>query len=120
MQGITSSEICQGAEVDVPAHAQAQLNGRMIVELKEMLRKRQQQVKGTKTDLIERLTPVLLREAAVADYMAHLTSVFPLHISEDWKSTKAAVKPEESKMSKQTNCCPIARQPLSNQEIVLH
>ncbi|CAL8461852.1 g1383 [Coccomyxa elongata] len=51
---------------------QAKLNSRMIVELKEMLRKRQQQVKGTKTDLIERLTPLLLREAAIADYISNL------------------------------------------------
>ncbi len=71
---------------------QAKLNSRMIVELKDMLRKRQQQVKGTKTDLIERLTPALLREAATADYIYNLRSVAipcPLASPTIWEITKA-------------------------------
>lgn len=71
----------QEQHTELGVHVQAKLNSRMIAELKEMLRKRQQQVKGTKTDLIERLTPLLLREATIADYITNLTCAsahFPL------------------------------------------
>ena len=48
---------------------QIELSAKTTAELKDLLRDRGQQVKGTKAELIERIAPLLLREAAVTEAM---------------------------------------------------
>ncbi len=51
---------------------QENLNLLTMSDLRDLLRQRAQQVKGTKSELIDRLTPLLLRESAVAEFVAGL------------------------------------------------
>ena len=56
---------------------QIELSAKTTAELKDLLRDRGQQVKGTKAELIERIAPLLLREAAVTEAMDTLGCTSP-------------------------------------------